>query len=117
VVRIPMATSMATFSQRSDGALGRKTPLTSCCRCGSKQTRTADPFLVREVLYQLSYAPGSLSALVGGPSSPFSGCPSCPYACCECTVCAIRAAAPFTASDATVPMRWPYTSAVVEIDA
>ena len=27
---------------------------------GSKQTRTADPFLVREVLYQLSYAPGSL---------------------------------------------------------
>jgi hypothetical protein len=34
--------------------------------CGSKQTRTADPFLVREVLYQLSYAPGSLSALVAG---------------------------------------------------
>ena len=27
---------------------------------GSKQARTADPFLVREVLYQLSYAPRSL---------------------------------------------------------
>ena len=34
-----------------------------------------------------------------------------------CTVCAIRLAAPFTASDATVPIRCPYTSAVIAIEA
>ena len=36
------------------------TPLARSFTGGSKQARTADPFLVREVLYQLSYAPGSL---------------------------------------------------------
>ena len=34
------------------------TPLARSFTGGSKQARTADPFLVREVLYQLSYAPG-----------------------------------------------------------
>jgi hypothetical protein len=60
VVTIPMATSMATLGQFGEDARGREAALTRCCSCGSKQTRTADPFLVREVLYQLSYAPGSL---------------------------------------------------------
>jgi hypothetical protein len=60
VVTIPMATSMATFGQCGEDARGSEIALTRCCSCGSKQTRTADPFLVREVLYQLSYAPGSL---------------------------------------------------------
>jgi hypothetical protein len=59
VVTIPMATSMATLGQFGEDARGREASLTRCCSCGSKQTRTADPFLVREVLYQLSYAPGS----------------------------------------------------------
>jgi hypothetical protein len=37
-----------------------RAPITRGFTRGSKQTRTADPFLVREVLYQLSYAPGWL---------------------------------------------------------
>jgi hypothetical protein len=60
VVTIPMATPMATFGHRGEEARGRKLTLTRTVDGGSKQTRTADPFLVREVLYQLSYAPGSL---------------------------------------------------------
>jgi hypothetical protein len=60
VVTIPMATYMATFGQCGEDARGSKPTVTRCCSGGSKQTRTADPFLVREVLYQLSYAPGSL---------------------------------------------------------
>jgi hypothetical protein len=65
-VRIPMATSMATFGPRVGSFLDRKPTLTRRCGCGSKQTRTADPFLVREVLYQLSYAPGSLPHVRSG---------------------------------------------------
>jgi hypothetical protein len=60
VVRILMATPMATFGQCGQDAQDRKPHLIRCLSCGSKQTRTADRFLVREVLYQLSYAPGSL---------------------------------------------------------
>jgi hypothetical protein len=60
VVTIPMATSMATFGRRGEDTEGKKPALTRFVDGGSKQTRTADPFLVREVLYQLSYAPGSL---------------------------------------------------------
>jgi hypothetical protein len=61
VVRIPMATPMATSGRFCELTHVGKLRLTRVEAGGSKQTRTADPFLVREVLYQLSYAPGSLS--------------------------------------------------------
>ena len=48
---------------------GRLMGLTRANTGGSKRTRTADPLLVRQVLYQLSYAPGTSSAPVGGLSS------------------------------------------------
>ena len=60
MVTIPMATRVATLAQPGEVAQGGELRPTRRFACGSKQTRTADPFLVREVLYQLSYAPGSL---------------------------------------------------------
>jgi hypothetical protein len=50
VVTIAMATPMATFGPRGEEAQGKKRALTRTVDGGSKQTRTADPFLVREVL-------------------------------------------------------------------
>jgi hypothetical protein len=66
VVTITMATPMATLAHRGENAQGRNRALTRAVGGGSKQTRTADPFLVREVLYQLSYAPGSLPHVRSG---------------------------------------------------
>jgi hypothetical protein len=50
VVTIPMATSMATFARIGEVTNIGNLPLTRCLRSGSKQTRTADPLLVRQVL-------------------------------------------------------------------
>jgi Kef-type K+ transport system membrane component KefB len=58
-VALVLTTTAAGISTPALTLPGRR-KLASCALCGSKQTRTADPFLVREVLYQLSYAPGSL---------------------------------------------------------
>jgi hypothetical protein len=60
VVTIPMATPVATQDRSCRVARSGEAAVTRVDCGGSKQTRTADPFLVREVLYQLSYAPGSL---------------------------------------------------------
>jgi hypothetical protein len=66
-----MSSARVNFSRQS-GLSGQCTtpanqsnaPLARWFTGGSKQTRTADPFLVREVLYQLSYAPGSLRQFI-----------------------------------------------------
>jgi hypothetical protein len=50
VVTIPVATSVATLGQISRLCKLHNLPLTRCFRSGSKQTRTADPLLVRQVL-------------------------------------------------------------------
>jgi hypothetical protein len=50
VVTIPVATSMATLGQLSRLCKLHNLPLTRCSTGGSKQTRTADPLLVRQVL-------------------------------------------------------------------
>jgi hypothetical protein len=50
VVTILMATSMATLSQLSRLCKLHNLHLTRCFMGGSKQTRTADPLLVRQVL-------------------------------------------------------------------
>jgi hypothetical protein len=50
VVTLLMATSMATLGQLSGLCKLHNLPLTRCFECGSKQTRTADPLLVRQVL-------------------------------------------------------------------
>jgi hypothetical protein len=74
-------------------------------RSGAKGTRTPNPLLAKQVRYQLRHGPVSLFALVGEllalvPGSFIVRTPSS-----VCTVCAIRLAAPFTASEATVPTR------------
>ena len=63
---MPMATSAATSDCLGEAAMAAEPAVTSGDTSGSKQTRTADPFLVREVLYQLSYAPGSLPQVRSG---------------------------------------------------
>ena len=50
MVTIPMATRMATFDQPGEVAQDRKHIFTRTDTGGSKQTRTADPLLVRQVL-------------------------------------------------------------------
>jgi hypothetical protein len=60
VVTILMATPMATCRLSGTVAEHEKCAVARWSDGGSKQTRTADPLLVRQVLYQLSYAPGSL---------------------------------------------------------
>jgi hypothetical protein len=50
VVTTLMAASMATFGQLSRVCRLHNLPLTRCSNGGSKQTRTADPLLVRQVL-------------------------------------------------------------------
>jgi hypothetical protein len=57
VVIMRMATPVATLDRSGEVANGGQFAVTRVDSGGSKQTRTADPFLVREVLYQLSYAP------------------------------------------------------------
>ena len=74
----------------------RNWPLTRGFDGGSKQTRTADPLLVRQVLYQLSYAPGTSSAPVGGLFIPWL---QAAHQALHPQVCAIRLAVPFTAPD------------------
>jgi hypothetical protein len=46
VVTIPVATSVATSGRFEEPTHVGKLLLTRCFRCGSKQTRTADPLLV-----------------------------------------------------------------------
>jgi hypothetical protein len=60
VVTVRVATPVATLDRPCGVAHVSEPAVTRVDGSGSKQTRTADPFLVREVLYQLSYAPGSL---------------------------------------------------------
>jgi hypothetical protein len=62
----PMAIRVATPAQLGRCFGGSEHSLTRHNGGGSKQARTADPFLVREVLYQLSYAPGSLPHVRSG---------------------------------------------------
>jgi hypothetical protein len=50
VVIIPVATPLATLGQLGAVAPGGKPVPTRCFDGGSKQTRTADPLLVRQVL-------------------------------------------------------------------
>jgi hypothetical protein len=45
-----MATRVATLRRARRGAVGCESVLTRCFLGGSKQTRTADPLLVRQVL-------------------------------------------------------------------
>jgi hypothetical protein len=65
-VSVVMATPVATLGRSGEVARGAEPTATRGDTGGSKQTRTADPFLVREVLYQLSYAPGSLPQVRSG---------------------------------------------------
>jgi hypothetical protein len=50
VVTVPVATRVATFGQPGEVAQHRKHVPTRANTGGSKQTRTADPLLVRQVL-------------------------------------------------------------------
>ena len=50
MVTIPMATPMATCPVSGTIAHARKCAVARCFNGGSKQTRTADPLLVRQVL-------------------------------------------------------------------
>ena len=73
---------------------------------GAKGTRTPNPLLAKQVRYQLRHGP---SVTIGPSRRDFGPRPRVVHQVLTlsgvCVVCAIRFAAPFTASDATVPIR------------
>jgi hypothetical protein len=75
-------------------------------RGGAKGTRTPNPLLAKQVRYQLRHGPVVVicpSRRAFGPRLRVVHPAVTPSG--VCTVCAIRLAAPFTASEATVPTR------------
>jgi hypothetical protein len=78
-------------------------------RGGAKGTRTPNPLLAKQVRYLLRHGPWSSFALVGELLALVPGSVMVVHPALTpsgvCTVCAIRLAAPFTASEATVPTK------------